>query len=405
MKKITSAILFIIAIFSLAWFLPWVYSVVSPSSSQDPFLYFSPITNQWIITQKDSTDKMAYFDEEGNVISQKKRDELLPQHYYRDLMARGTMPETIQGMAVDVPALRHAEMMFNIAPRDINKIYPKFYPIMESMPQSVDLEDPNTAFRANGKIEFVNIKDNTINQRRSKLFTETFAARGFEYPVRWTNATISARKQYDEGYMLIDNKGFLYHMKQQAGRPYLAKINSGDIRFKYAFILENMNRTERGIAVSEDNDVYLLRHDGDYSLEYFDIGKVDLTKDRLMIWGNLFNRLIRVSSENGVRWYALDTKTNNLLANKTYPAVKTTSSAVAEYIFPFALTFISNSDSFGMPRLIKFSYLAIPLNIVLAIILFALFRKQNIRCATAASIVTVFLGIYSFIAFYFLKKS
>lgn len=406
MRKISTVILFLTAICALAWFLPFIYSVASPSPSSEPFLSFSPIADKWIITQKDSTDKVVYLDEEGNKYSQNQRDELLPQLYYRDLMARGVMPDTIQGIAVDVPALRHAEMMLNSNPRDINKVLPDIYLIMESMPERVDLEDPKEAFRADGKIEFLNLKDNSINNRRSRLFTETFAARGFEYPVKWANAQITARKNYDEGYLMIDNAGQLFHLKQQAGRPYLAKINTGDIKARYAFILENMNRTELGIVVSEDNDLYLLRNNGAYSLEHFPVGKVDPAKDRLMIWGNLFNRLVRVSSpEDGVRWYALDSRTNDLIGEKTYPAEKTLSARISEYIFPFALTFTSNSDSYGKPRIINVSYYSLGLNFLLACVLFVMFRKKNVRCAAGATFVTLFLGIYSFITFYLLKKS
>lgn len=406
MKKFSTALLFIVAVLALSWFLPWLYYVASPSASTEPFLYFSPVKNQWVITQKDSTDKFVHKLDDGTKLTLNEYDMLLPQKSYRDLMAKGIMPDSINGIAVDVPALRHAEMMLMTSTRDINKKYPDLYLIMESMPPRVDLQDPTEAFRADGKIEFINLKDNSINAKRSKLFTETFAARGFQYPIKWANAQITARKNYDEGYLLIDNAGSLYHFKQQAGRPYLAKIDTDTVKMDYAYILENMDKTERGIVISQSGDVYLLRQNGNgYGLEKFPVKAINPKTDRMMVWGNLFNRLVRVNAPEGTSWYALDTRTNELLGEKFYPAKQTTASKIAEYIFPFDLTFISNADSFAKPRLVNFSYLALPLNFILALLLFCLFRRQNTKCAAAAAVVTLFLGIYSFITFYFLKKS
>lgn len=392
--------MFLLSVCALAWFLPWLYAYASPSPTKEPFLSYSPIINQWIFSEDGK-----YTDSEGKSYTIKERDGLLPQLYYKDLIARGTMPDTINGMFVDLPALRHAELFYTSNQRDINKIPADLYLIMESMPERVDLEDPKEAFRADDEIEFIDLATNEVNQKRSKNFNKTFKARDFKYPVRWANANVTARKQYDEGYLLIDNEGSLYHFKQQAGRPYLAKIKTDSVKFNYAFIVEAMDRSVLGFVVSEDNDMYLLRNDGGYSLEKLPVGKIDPATDRISILGNLFNRVFRFNNQKETRWYALNTADNALLDSFTFTYEKTLSKKISEFIFPFVLTFNSNYDSFGMPRIINVSYYALALNFLLAVILLVIFYKQNKKCAISASFVTLFLGIYSFIAFYLLKKS
>ena len=400
MKKISTILLFILSVSALAWFLPWLYAYAFPAPTSEPLLSNSPIINKWILTEEGK-----YSDTDGNKYSIKERDGLLPQLYYRDLMAQNRMPDSINGVEVDVPSLRHAELFFTSNQRDINKVTADLYLIMESMPERVDLENPKEAFRADGKIEFINLETNQVNPKRSRLFTETFKARGFQYPIKWAHANITARKQYDEGYLLIDNAGSLYHLKQQVGRPYLAKVNTDTVKCSYAFILESMDRSVLGFVISDKDDMYILRNDGGYSLEKLPVGKINPGVDRINVLGNLFNRVLRFSHPGETRWFAVDTKTNALLDSYTFTAEKTLSKKISGYIFPFVLTFHSNYDSFGKPRISSVSCNALVLNFLLAIILMGIFYKQNKRCAISGAIVTLFFGVYSFIAFYLLKKS
>lgn len=89
--------------------------------------------------------------------------------------------------------------------------------MMESLPERVDLEDPKEAFRISADgIEFIDIATNKVNANRSARFTKAMKARGFQFPGKEFSANVTSRKQYDEGYMMIDSEGKAFHVKQQA---------------------------------------------------------------------------------------------------------------------------------------------------------------------------------------------
>ncbi len=413
MKQLSRLYFIIVAVVALSWFFPWLYDLSFPDTGRAPFVQYSPLTDSWIVSEfvEGQADPDIYaVDKDGNVqehYTVEERDSLLPQIYYSRLMAKGIMPDSIAGTEVTMPMLRHNEMVLSVSPRNFVLVHPDVWLIMESMPARFSLEDPKEAFRLtdDGRVEFITIETNTINTARSQRFTETFAKNGFQYPAKWLNANITTRKGYDNGYLIIDNCGDVFHMKQQAGRPYMTRIGMPDSeKARYAFVMEGMNRDDLGLVVSEAGHVFRLF--SDYTIRQVHEVTFNSECQRLMVIGNLFNRVYRVGDDTETTWYAVDMQSGMLLDKFSYSMPKSVFAEISQWIFPFRLEMTSGYDSLAYPRITDLSPKALVLGCVLAIIICVVYRrrKMSVKETVAAGLSTLLLGIFAIVPFILINK-
>ncbi|MDE6715164.1 MAG: DUF4857 domain-containing protein [Muribaculaceae bacterium] len=413
MKKIYNIVLTVLSIIVLSWFLPWLYSILLPTAASDPFVAYSPINNKLILSELGNDDTRIYSVDSQGVpedvsYTKEQRDSLLPQIYYTQLMARNELPDSIDGIELSVAAFKHNQWVFSSIPRDINKVLPRVYLIMESMPARIDLEDPKQVFRIHGNdVEFIDIATNTIDEGRSKRFTEVFNERGFVFPMQHFSANITSRKPYDEGYLITDVAGGLYHLKMRAGRPYMMKIPlPANVKAEYVFIMENPENSHLGLFTDTDNNLYIIEREG-YNVVRLQVGKFDATREKISIMKNLFNWVVRISDAQGSRWTALSAADYSPLASYTRDYPESTASKSAKYIFPFELSFTNVADCYAVPRITDISWQALFLNLILAVIICFIYlcrRKYTKKCAAGASVTTLVFGIFAFIPFMVLKN-
>lgn len=402
MKTAYKIFLIALSILILSWFLPWLYSLVFPAGVADPFVAYSPVTDSFIISEPGGGDIYAV-DAEGRRMgpnyTKEERDSLLPHIYYTQLVAQERLPDSIDGKAVSIPEFKHSQWVFSSSPRDLNKVPAKVYMMMESMPARIDLEDPDEVFRLDGQVEFIDITTNTVNHARSRRFTDIFTQRGFEYPVKTLHANVTTRKPYDEGYLMADNKGDIFHVKMQAGRPYMVRVNMPDsVIAEHLFILENVDTRPLGLVTDSDHNLYVLEHEG-YRLIPLPVGKVNPETDRISIVKNLFNWVVKIGTSDSSRWVALDSDDYSRLASYTVEYPETTAGVIAGYLFPFELSFTAVTDCLAYPRIEFFSWHFIWLNILLALIILGIKRRRPHRELTAMTAVTLVFGIFAFIPF------
>ncbi len=405
MKKAYLIVLTALSIIILSWFLPWLYSLVFPASGNDPFVAYSPISNEFIVSQTGEEKGVRIFGVDslghatGKEYTKEDRDSLLPQIYFTQLLAHDKLPDSINGVEISMPIFKHSQWVFNSTPRDINKNLADVYLIMESMPERFELEDPKEVFRMNDKIEFIDIETNTVNQTPRRRSTDIFTDRGFKYPARSMSANITSRKAYDEGYLMVDTEGDIYHVKMQAGRPYMVKVRKPDsIKGAHVFIMENMDTRHLGLVTDENDNLYALEHEG-YRLVKLPIGKFHPSTDRLTVVKNIFNWVVKVNDGKSSRWVAFDSDSYRPLG---YYSITTTKSAVettADYLFPFRLSFTDVSDCFARPRIEDISWHAIWIGIILALVTVIIGRRRKLstKQITINGIVTVVFGIFAFI--------
>lgn len=408
MKRVYSIVLVALSIVVLAWFLPWLYSLVFPVAGSDPFVAMSPVCDGLVVSELgDNTGKEIFLADAdgqptGKTITKEERDSLLPQIYFTQLMARGIMPDTIKGIEASMQNLKHGQWVFSTIPHDVNKVLPEVYLIMESMPARIDLEDPDEVFRfRDGKVEFIEMATNTVNSKRTERFTHVFNDRGFTLPLRSWSANITSRKAYDNGYLLADANGDIFHLKMQAGRPYMVKLDKPDsLVAEHVFVMENMDGLFLGFVTDTENNLYAIEQDG-YGIVPLAVGKFDPEKERMMVTKNIFNTVYKISGEDGSRWTAVDSRTYEPIARYARTWTPSLSEKVEEYIFPFALSFTSTSDSLAKPRIDFVSWRAVFLNIVLAIIVVVVFRRRrrSVPCTACAVVLTLVSGIFAFIPY------
>ncbi len=412
MKKAYIVILVALSVIVLSWFLPWLYSIIFPVGVSDPFIAYSPVSRQMIVSETGQEKNPAIYalDAEGKRIpglySKEQRDSLLPQIYFTQLMAREQMPDSIDGIELTVPALKHGQWVFTSLPRDINKVQPEVYLMMESMPARIDLEDPKEVFRfRNGRVEFIDMETNGIVEGRTRRFTDIFTERDFRLPVRSASANVTSRKPYDEGYLMVDDRGDIFHLKMQAGRPYMMKIRKPDsIDAQHVFIMENVDTRHLGLMTDANDNLYVIEREG-YRICPLAVGKVDPTKDRISVVKNMFNWVVKISNSDGARWTVLDSDDYSKLADYNISYSHSVSQVIASYIFPFELSFTAISDCYAFTRISDVSWRAVFLNVVLTLIILVVYRRRRSpgRNIALASVVTLVCGIFSFIPLIIIK--
>ncbi len=404
MKKIYLIFLCLLSALILAWFLPWLYSIIFPSASNDPFLAFSPVNEQFIATDNLGEGKTDIFTlkpdgSRGETLTREERDSLLPQIYFTQLVAAEKLPDTIAGKEVSIPVLKHGQWVFSSHPRDLNKVMPEVHLIMESMPERIDLEDPDEVFTLNNKVEFIRISDGSVNENRSARFDRVFRDRGFNYPLRSSSANITTRKPRDEGYLLADDAGKVFHLKMQAGRPYMSAIAlPQDERASEVFIMENGDPRELGFVAAESGALYLIERE-EYKVTRLPIGEVYPRKEKLSIVRNIFNLVVKITDNEGVKWFALDSDDYSLLGSYSMKYEETPAQHVASYLFPVRLSFTSLNDGYARPRFHDWSARALWLGLLLSltIVFISIKRGESKRYTFWAGLLTLAGGIYLFI--------
>ena len=379
--------------------------MVFPVGVSYPFVGYSPISRAFVITDK-SLDGTGIFqvDSTGHIvrcdITKTERDSLLPQIYFTQLAARDALPDTVGDKAVSIPIFKHNQWVYTSSPRDINRKGADVYLMMESMPVRFELEDPEVVFRMNDGVEFIDIATNTIDANKSRRFTELFSERGFVYPARSMNANITSRKPYDEGYLMADALGHVFHVKMQAGRPYMVEI-PGLADVNHVFILENPDRRHVGMVVDGSGTLSVVEREG-YAVRPLPFDSVNPLTDKLTVMANVFNWIVRIERPDSVVWAAIDADTYTLLDRYSVKRPVSVTETVASYLFPYDLSFTAITDCYARPRIDNWSWSAIYFNLLLSVILIGV-NYKNKRRQMVGPLLTVVCGIYSFIPLLLIK--
>lgn len=399
MRKCYIIFLSLLSILVLSWFLPWLYFIIFPVGGNDPFVAWSPVNDSFIITETADASGTIHGIDNASRYTKEERDSLLPQIYYTQLVARDKLPDSIKGYETTIPVFKHSQWVFNSSPRDINKVNAKVYLLMESMPERFELEDPDVIFRISGNkdVEFIDILTNQTNPGKSRRFSEIFSRNGFNFPIKSASANVTTRKQYDEGYLLADNSGKLYHLKMQAGRPFMVKADTPDsIIAEHVFFMENSDQRHLGLVIDSNSNLYALEKEG-HRLVHLPVGKIDPTKQKFSIVKNLFNWVVKISDEENVRWIALDSDDYSTLGEYSRRHTESSVIKAASFIFPFQLSITSYYDCLAKPRFSDFSANAIYLNIILASAILVIYRRRNKKYLATNAVTVLIFGIFAFI--------
>ena len=353
-RKIANIIFFCILALLLLWQLPWCYYfLTSKKADTVPFSLYSGQLGDFIqISSEDKVQVRRGFD--GQEFTVEEADSLLPFMYMAQLVSKGRMPDTIQGVPVTPQLIKQHNINFTHRLYDTNRPQTRLWCLLESMPKRVDLELPDDAFRfTDDGIEFVEMNTNQVKAEKSQLFTDALQKKGFQFPALCVDGNATTRKEYDEGYLLIDQAHQLFHLKMTAGRPYVKAIQapasqahdlttSQPFQAQYVFTTEFRDHSVRGFVTDQNHLLYVITP----AYDVVPVGEpeqveFDPTQNNIILMGNLLDWTIRISTPEAEQFYAVSADDYHLLRHRTV-------SNPDPYVF--GLHFTEGADKWVYPR-------------------------------------------------------
>ncbi len=356
MQKFAKILFIVTIILMLLWLLPWAYRFVTAKSYKTPFTLYSSIVNDFAILDN-SQNGISYADLSGNQYTEKQFDSILPLFYFRQLVAEERLPDTLHGVAISPRVIQAENFIFRSSPLEINKINVPLYPLLESMSGRVDLTMPDDVFRMDQRMEFIDIPGNNVKEEKSRLFTDMLLKKGFVFPAQVIAGNPTARKEYDEGYLMTDHENKLFHVKQVKERPYVRLIETpSDLRIKHIYVTEFKNRKFLAFLVDEQFRFWVLKAKS-YEFCQVEIPAFDPTEMSMSIIANMFDWTIIIKEGEKEKLYAINADDFGLIKSMEYPgAPLTMAQTIGRYIFPVRLEFSSNLNNQLFPRIKVINY-------------------------------------------------
>ena len=326
----------------LLWQVPWAVNYLTAERETTPFTLYSEVLNDFALIRR-GNGEIEYADRRGNRYEQRQFDSLLPLFYARQLVADGRFPDSIGGRAVSPREAQEAPFVFRSPPQGVNTPTPGIRFLLESMSGRVDLEMPADAFRlTDDGIEFIDMAANRVEQQKSARFTEVMRRKGVRFPVTELSGNPTTRKEYDEGYVLLDADRRMFHLKMVQGRPYVRAIALPEgVRPEHLFITEFHNRRTLALLTDDRARLYAVCMPG---YEVRRVGEVfyDPLRESISIIGTLLHWTVCVEGASAERCYAVAADGLAQLDTMNYP--------LSARHLP-GLAFTSPKDNYERPRL------------------------------------------------------
>ena len=381
-----------LSVFLLSWIIPSLVELSLDSSSRYPFTYYSSVVNQFCYFDQED-DNVRGRDMSGRTYTDAEFDRVLPMFYYRQLAMENALPDSIQGVPVDLHTIARNNFFFWYKPKDKNTPVIALYPMFESCSGKVDLENPSDMFRLKENIEFIDMATNRVDEQKSARFQQALEKAGFAFPAQWVAGIPTSQKSYDEGYFALDSEGHLFHVKMTNGKPFVKDTKVRDISCMLPMEIEN--RSLYGFLFDTHHTLYYLSTDGYRLVKVLD--DVDPDKDRVSIMANMFYWTVAKTTSDGEHTYALESRSMQRVDSLFRPAPESAWDKTLPYLFPFTVTFQDSTNSYIYPRVSGYYFPSLPLNIVLAVVTLIVYRKDRSRGKYLAGIITLCTGIAGFI--------
>ncbi len=290
----------------VVWKVPGLYNFVAAGADKSPFTLYSSVLHEFVQIATGEEGTVRSTADGRKTFTQKEFDAVLPLFYARQLVADGCFPDSVAGRPMTPQQAVHHSFNVRISPSDVNAPQVGLYPLLESHSGRVQLEMPSDVFRMTRRgMEFVDMATNAPDTAKSGRFTRTLAAKGFRFPARVLSGDPNARKEYDEGYLVVDAAGGLFHLKMVVGRPFVRPIALPEgVEIVRPFITEFRDRSCLGLLSARDGALYALRMPG-YRVERVGVPGWNPEREQIVIFGNPIDWTIRIASRDTERYYAV----------------------------------------------------------------------------------------------------
>lgn len=403
-KYIYTIILLFVTSLVLSWAIPTLVKVGTTTAQDYPFVYYSSLLQDFAIREKND-GKPVFRDTKGNKYSKNQYDSITPMLSFRQLMLTGSMPDTIMGVPIDAKYLKEKTVTWRYSPREKNRPVIGLYSMFESMSGRASLESPEDVFRLKDKIEFITIRENSIDVEKSKRFQQALEEAGFVFPAQEVWGNLSPKKPYDEGYFVLDSNKQLFHLKMVNGKPYAKNTKAGEsLDIAYFSILEVTDKSIYGFLISTDGGVYTLNTEG-YSLTKFDIPNININEHSVMLMANMFYWMVYVTTPESCTYNVLKAGS---LKQHTQPLVVEAKEnkwdTVSAWLFPSVISLSDKNTEYVVPAYTFNVGKALIISFILALIVaFSIDRKKNPVKRIANAIAIILFGIPGFIASLIIK--
>jgi hypothetical protein len=384
----------ILASVALAWVMPGLYKIITDEAPEYPLAFYSSVDDKFCVF--DFGEKgLLRRDLNGNEYSQKEFDSLLPMIYANQLIYDSRLPKKIKGVDISINAIRYDNFSYRYKPKTYNKPSIKLYPLFESMSARVDIATPSDVFRITDKIEFIDIEKNTIDVDKSTKYNKVFSNTNFKFPAKRICGIPSSRKNYDEGYFVIDSNNALFHIKRVNEKPFIRNVCiDKNIKVDFFEAIDIPNRKYYGFLFDTKGQMYVLTTEN-YRLIKVGIPPITMNNTTISIMANMFYWNINVKSKDIKKTYAVDAKTKKyvdlLISDNT-----NRSELFIKNIMPFTISFSSLYDGYVKFRLKTNLPMALMFNLLFVCTYLCIFRKNKFKFFPVFWIVVT--GIYGFIA-------
>ncbi len=363
--------------------------------------YFSPVTKSFFLLKSDVRG-VVYTDPKGKIYTRDDFERLVPFLNFRQLMATGKFPDSLQGVALVPKQINLNNITLKATPAAINNRPLQIYPLIESASGRVRLELPPDIFRISDRIEFVTALTNQVNEEKSELFTKALTKEGFSFPSKFIYGNPSTKKPFDQGYFVIDNENTVFHIKMVKGKPFCKKTSiPADLDIAYMAINETELREFYGMIITKKDEAYLISYKN-YQLIKLPVEGYNHQEHTLQIRGDLFYRTLTVIKDNGF---------NTVITDRNYKVVdrysetkpsreERTAGIVASYLFPFTTEIELDTTPFINFYFKNYGLRFFILSIILLAASFFYLKKKNLSIVKALPfyLLVLLTGIYGFIA-------
>jgi hypothetical protein len=401
MERISRYILVVVAIVTVSVALPKLYWMAFEKPAKVPFVLYSCTDQTFMILRAGQENSRE--DAKGNQYTREEYEQKLPLMYMRQLIINEKMPDTINGVAMDLHEINRTNSYFRFVPGDMNGPKPRLYPLFESESGRANLELPDDYFRINWRIEFVEASTNQVLEEKSRMFSAALYKKGFIFPAELISGIPTTRKSCDEGYLLQDHAGQLFHLKMIHGKPYVVKVDLPEgLHFKFIGCVDFRDKYFYAYLFSDQDEIYVLTQD-DYQLIKLPVEGFHPETCSLKIHGDLFNYHVVIEAEDHMQVQALDRQFKKI-DNYNECWVKRAESSEGKIfaaIFPWQISMTNGNSCFirfygtmsaGMNWLV--------LNLLFAVLHFTLTRREKrySKILFADHLIVAVAGIFGLIA-------
>lgn len=290
-----------IAVLTLAIFIPKLFWTLFEKPIRKPIAHYSCISDQFVINRGEK----EWTDAKGKECSRDEYEQMLPMMFFKQLLASGTMPDSIKGVALEMRAISKEKSFFRLKVNEVDAPSPDLYPLFESQSGRALLELPEDFFRITWRVDFIEASTNKILEEKSQMFSAALFHNGFSFPAKSISGLPTPRKSCDEGYLILDSKDQLFHLKMIKGKPFVKKVDVPEgVKFKQISCVDFKNKDFYAYLFSDKNEIYILTQD-DYKLVKWPVDGYDPVTCDLKIYGDLFNYTAILEYDDHIKAFAL----------------------------------------------------------------------------------------------------